>query len=78
MNFPPVPDRAAVSPSELAAALGVSLATVKRWLRMGKVKSARIGRRVFISRVALEQALGSDVAASVFAALKANTPPNVL
>ena len=51
------PVRLAYSPSEAAAALGVSRATVYKLLEDGTIPSCSIGRRRLIRREALEQFL---------------------
>lgn len=40
--------RAAISPKEYAAAMGVCIATVTNWIRDGRIKSYKIGARRFI------------------------------
>ncbi len=66
--------RAGVSVQEVAAALGLSLPTVKRWVASGKLEAVRVGRRVVILRPALERALGTEGAAAVLAAATARGP----
>jgi excisionase family DNA binding protein len=53
------PARVAYSMSEAAASLGVSLSTVKNLIAQGRLKTARIGRRVLIPASSLESLLSA-------------------
>lgn len=44
----PYEGRAAISPKEYAAAMGVCIATVTNWIRDGRIKSHKIGARRLI------------------------------
>jgi excisionase family DNA binding protein len=57
--------RKALSPEELAERLGVSLSTVKRWLKSGEVESVKVGRRVLIMETHLVAKFGEEVAKSL-------------
>ena len=52
-------DRLAFSRSEIAAMLGVSLATIERMIHAGKLRAVRVGRRrILVPRTELERLLG--------------------
>jgi excisionase family DNA binding protein len=40
---------------EVAALMGVEIDTVRRWLRTGKLRGVRIGKRYFISKEEIER-----------------------
>ena len=54
---PPAPSRRAYSPQEVARALGVNEATVRREFREGNLRGKRIGRLIRISDMALAEYL---------------------
>jgi excisionase family DNA binding protein len=47
-----------VSPGEAAARLGISAATVKQWVRAGKLRARRFGGQLYISALDIETQLG--------------------
>jgi excisionase family DNA binding protein len=48
-----------LSPSEVAAELGVTVRTVQRWISSGRLPAARVGSRVRVSRSSLSSVTGS-------------------
>jgi excisionase family DNA binding protein len=46
-----------VSPGEAAARLGVNAATVKQWVRAGKLRARRFGGQLYISTLDIETLL---------------------
>lgn len=53
--------RATFDLGEVAQILGTSRSSVYRWAESGDLPVVRIGRRVLVSRAALEQLLGVEV-----------------
>lgn len=47
----------AYSRRQAAQAFGVDVTTIDKWIKHGRLKSVRIGGRVFIGRSALEELL---------------------
>ena len=55
MKRKPSPDF--LTPSQFGKAVGVSRATVLRWIRAGQLPAARVGRTIRVPRDALERVL---------------------
>jgi excisionase family DNA binding protein len=53
------PDRLTLTVEEAAATLGISRASAYEAVRRGEIPAIRIGRRVLVSRVALDRLLGA-------------------
>jgi excisionase family DNA binding protein len=49
--------------SEVAAEARVSVSTVRHWIRVGKLRAVRPGRRRMVRRVDLDAFLATDVGA---------------
>ena len=49
--------RATYTAREVAALLGASVSSVRRWIDQGEIPSVRIGRRVFVPRWFLDDLL---------------------
>ena len=43
-------DKQFYNPDELAALLGINVATVYRWIKSGKLKAHRIGRKFHVKK----------------------------
>lgn len=43
------------TPDEIAEKLGVTVGTVRRWLRNGEIKATKIGRKWFVSKTEIER-----------------------
>jgi len=48
-------EKIALSPAEVSAALGISLNSRYAYIREGRIKSCRLGKRILISRIELEK-----------------------
>ncbi len=48
-------EKIALSPAEVSQALGISLNSVYTYIRQGRIKSCRLGKRILISRTELEK-----------------------
>ncbi len=53
--------REVYSPEEVAVILGMSLATIRRWLRKGKLRGTKIGGVWIISKTEIERILGDTI-----------------
>lgn len=48
------------SPDEVAEKLGVTVGTVRRWLRTGELKATKVGRKWFVAKPELERIIQGD------------------
>ena len=61
IEAPEAPERIAYSPQEAAAAIGISHTSVRTLLALGRLHHTRVGRRILISRAALDEFFGEPV-----------------
>jgi excisionase family DNA binding protein len=53
-------ERLAFSPAEAAQSVGLSVGTIRKLIRTGKLKSIRYDRKILISRVNLDSFLNQE------------------
>lgn len=53
-------DQGYVTVARVASACGVSRMAISLWIRDGRVKVLRVGRRTYVERASLASYLGSD------------------
>jgi excisionase family DNA binding protein len=60
---PPSAQRVAYTPAQLAEAVGIAEAAVRRYIREGHLKANRLGGRLFIPAAEVDRVFGSGDAA---------------
>lgn len=56
-------EKIALSPAEVSAALGISLNSTYTYIREGRIKCCRLGKRILISRTELENLINNPKSA---------------
>lgn len=60
---PSPPQRVAYTPAQLAEALGLGEAAVRRYIRVGQLKATKLGGRLFVSAAEVDRVFGRGDAA---------------